>query len=1036
MLHMDLLKYFGCRSRRLRAVTTTRFKEIALFFCISQLIVVQLKAFPQQQPSPSSNQSQVVFEFSEVVIPVGDTRELAVAFHALTFIDSIGHSLGEIVFGTPQTNALQGDGWFLNDFQPNIGTIQWAGDASKQATMAITIPSGTEGLLLKIISVKDSLWMNVKIDGQSNAILLVDAYWHDGYVPIGEPVPESRPNTDPEWNEDRYFPDLPPTDRIYVFRVPLKITSHDHGAVQPEWRINQDYQVMLDLTLVGMQGIINRSRPRVYIEWYDPLWPGTDPEISWTPLLAEQVEIVRMDLDALSAISFLLRRYASFFAGSVVYDPEVPETINLATMFAGLEDRIILAPEQIDLPGIPDLSPVYDIRQLVQVQGWDTSEESNHRIYQWVYENLWPSLEHRIIGIVSPGPPTSREIGNSGNYFQLDLTPRDYLIALKLPALWLSPVDEPQATLLGQFLSDSPSPVPVTGVFGPFEIETVKIVSEHGDIMTGINWPGGWITTGGLSVLSGIRPQAVSYDQEIDQNEIFATLGAGHVATLTSSDGDAIYYLMGRGFGPRFGWDHVQNQRFSWTISPLLSEIAPVLWNYYNESRVQVNLMAGVSGVGYTHPVFMDAAELDRYLDYSARYLGETGLRTLFVPSNYFLTREVMSRYYDRLSDTGYLGTFTDWRFSHHNFAFAYTEAPAPAVWSQSFPLNQSNIQEVVDEILDKDYQAFVDVTEGGINNGEVVQDQDAHGGQAVLITTDFIHNPNHNAVYAHSINLLPGNYQVHFRLKVADNQDAGRVVSLGIYHEATSQFLASRDVTPSQFNNAGEYQSFVVDLSLARLVDQLVFQIIYDGGATDLYIDDIRTEQTVDVVFPYFAHVGIDNIGAATANVPGDFISAFENAGGVVIHPDEFMAALNPEFMIEFAAPLLGMQHPAITEAQQQLAAGEYFNSLMTVRAALSVYVGVDVAHDPPVNVHLWQSYPNPFNPSATIRFSLPNSEKVKLEVYNLLGQKMMTLLDEQLPAGNHQYTLHAENWGSGVYILRLEAGSISATRKMLHLK
>jgi len=61
-----------------------------------------------------------------------------------------------------------------------------------------------------------------------------------------------------------------------------------------------------------------------------------------------------------------------------------------------------------------------------------------------------------------------------------------------------------------------------------------------------------------------------------------------------------------------------------------------------------------------------------------------------------------------------------------------------------------------------------------------------------------------------------------------------------------------------------------------------------------------------------------------------------FERAGGVVLHPDEFVAALNPEFMIEWAAPILGAEHPALAQAQAQLQDGAFFDSLLTVREAL----------------------------------------------------------------------------------------------------
>jgi hypothetical protein len=94
----------------------------------------------------------------------------------------------------------------------------------------------------------------------------------------------------------------------------------------------------------------------------------------------------------------------------VVYDPEVPDTINLATMLAGLENRVILAPDQRGQPGIPSFADVTDLRALAAAEGWDTSEEGKTRLCQWVYDNLWLRLEKRLIGVVSPGPPAGLQI--------------------------------------------------------------------------------------------------------------------------------------------------------------------------------------------------------------------------------------------------------------------------------------------------------------------------------------------------------------------------------------------------------------------------------------------------------------------------------------------------------------------------------------------------------------------------------------------------------------------------------------------------
>ncbi|MDW7680195.1 MAG: T9SS type A sorting domain-containing protein, partial [bacterium] len=88
------------------------------------------------------------------------------------------------------------------------------------------------------------------------------------------------------------------------------------------------------------------------------------------------------------------------------------------------------------------------------------------------------------------------------------------------------------------------------------------------------------------------------------------------------------------------------------------------------------------------------------------------------------------------------------------------------------------------------------------------------------------------------------------------------------------------------------------------------------------------------------------------------------------------------------------------------------------------------------PETIQLFQNYPNPFNPTTTIRFALPYSSKVKLDILNMLGQKVTTLLNEQRSAGVHQLTFDAAGLPSGIYLYRLQAGSYVQTRKILLIR
>lgn len=93
------------------------------------------------------------------------------------------------------------------------------------------------------------------------------------------------------------------------------------------------------------------------------------------------------------------------------------------------------------------------------------------------------------------------------------------------------------------------------------------------------------------------------------------------------------------------------------------------------------------------------------------------------------------------------------------------------------------------------------------------------------------------------------------------------------------------------------------------------------------------------------------------------------------------------------------------------------------------------------PESFDLGQNYPNPFNPTTRIRFALPTASDAQLTVHNLLGQLIETLIDDRLPAGEHQLDWTAENGQgvplpSGVYFYRLQVDGFSQTRKMILLR
>jgi hypothetical protein len=140
----------------------------------------------------------------------------------------------------------------------------------------------------------------------------------------------------------------------------------------------QDLDGFDRLLLASLQGLVNRERPEIYLI-ADPV------DETWVPDLPVRT---RTEKDPLS----LLERYRDRFDGAVVYDMDVPDTINLATTIAGLKGAVVATAEQAEEHG---LEIVEDLR--------DRFEDDSSTIHEWAMENLWPDCTDEIlVGL----PPT------------------------------------------------------------------------------------------------------------------------------------------------------------------------------------------------------------------------------------------------------------------------------------------------------------------------------------------------------------------------------------------------------------------------------------------------------------------------------------------------------------------------------------------------------------------------------------------------------------------------------------------------------
>lgn len=130
----------------------------------------------------------------------------------------------------------------------------------------------------------------------------------------------------------------------------------------------------------------------------------------------------------------------------------------------------------------------------------------------------------------------------------------------------------------------------------------------------------------------------------------------------------------------------------------------------------------------------------------------------------------------------------------------------------------------------------------------------------------------------------------------------------------------------------------------------------------------------------------------------------------------------------------------PANTQAGKHYIVISASDGVLTTNSRIAtVTVQADISVEEngvPTAFELFQNYPNPFNPTTSIKYALPKESRVRIAVFNILGQEVATLVNSVMPAGYHSVNFKANNIPSGMYIYKIETESFSQVKKMLLMK
>ena len=155
----------------------------------------------------------------------------------------------------------------------------------------------------------------------------------------------------------------------------------------------------------------------------------------------------------------------------------------------------------------------------------------------------------------------------------------------------------------------------------------------------------------------------------------------------------------------------------------------------------------------------------------------------------------------------------------------------------------------------------------------------------------------------------------------------------------------------------------------------------------------------------------------------------------GGTTQPDQMIISSPSDFSCVFIAQKENINFSVQDTFYVRFQSDDKFISQWT-KGPLVDPTSIRLTNDLPTEFNLFQNYPNPFNPVTKISFTIPNVTSVKLEIFNILGQRIETLLNKELNGGSYEYSWDANSYPSGVYIYHIEAGRYAYNRKMILLK
>ncbi len=338
----------------------------------------------------------------------------------------------------------------------------------------------------------------------------------------------------------------------------------------------------MTLTLTCLQGLVNRSQPRLFLiqDRYDDLW------LDW---LKE-----RGDIDSIQSVEIgeLIERFLGAATCMYVTDPAIPASVNVATMLAAVHDGIAVTPELAAMFRLPKgaYPDSYKRGADLRVMHWKKDVEA----YRWAFNSIGDQLTKRAVAVLDPATTAIR----------------DYFVEFKVPILWISNPNDQAAShqsfseerdFVREIFMRWPPNIPCMGwpldKLGIGEWEGVRLASECAKFEVCSGNDGYSPTVGNLSVHSGtnatLRQRAAPPAPTLEHDKVYFA--------FTRSDGDGLnfqrHYYRKLFDDPEHG-----NTPMGWQIGASAVDFNPAIVDYYyKHAKPGDCFINALTGVGYIH---------------------------------------------------------------------------------------------------------------------------------------------------------------------------------------------------------------------------------------------------------------------------------------------------------------------------------------------------------------------------------------------------------------------------------------------------